>query len=62
LLLAQAESGSVSLNMKLVELDTLLLEVFQEMKVLAGEKIQLHLTEIDQIQVNGDRDRLNKYC
>lgn len=60
LLLAQAESGSVSLNMKPVELDTLLLEVFQEMKVLAGEKIELHLTEIDQIQVNGDRDRLKQ--
>jgi two-component system OmpR family sensor kinase len=60
LLLAQAESGSVSLNMRPVELDTLLLEVFQEMKVLAGEKIKLHLTEIDQIQVNGDRDRLKQ--
>ncbi len=60
LLLAQAESGSVSLNMKPVELDTLVLEVFQEMKVLAGEKIKLHLTEIDQIQVNGDRDRLKQ--
>jgi signal transduction histidine kinase len=60
LLLAQAESGSVSLNMKSVELDTLLLEVFQEMQVLAGEKIELHLTEIDQIQVNGDRDRLKQ--
>ena len=60
LLLAQAESGSVSLNMRAVELDTLVLEVFQEMKVLAGEKIELHLTEIDQIQVNGDRDRLKQ--
>jgi two-component system OmpR family sensor kinase len=60
LLLAQAESGSVSLNMRPMELDTLLLEVFQEMKVLAGEKIKLHLTEIDQIQVNGDRDRLKQ--
>ena len=60
LLLAQAESGSVSLNMRPVELDTLLLEVFHEMKVLAGEKINLHLTEIDQIQVNGDRDRLKQ--
>jgi signal transduction histidine kinase len=38
----------------------LLLEVFQEMKVLAGEKIKLHLTEIDQVQVNGDRDRLKQ--
>ncbi len=60
LLLAQAESGSVSLNMKPVELDTLILEVFHEMKVLAGEKIKLHLTEIDQVQVNGDRDRLKQ--
>jgi two-component system, OmpR family, sensor kinase len=60
LLLAQAESGSVSLNFQPVELDTLLLEVFHEMKVLAGEKIDLHLTEIDQIQVNGDRDRLKQ--
>jgi len=60
LLLAQAESGSVSLNMRPVELDTLLLEVFQEMKVLAGEKIKLHLTEIDQIQISGDRDRLKQ--
>jgi two-component system OmpR family sensor kinase len=60
LLLVQAESGSVSLNMRPVELDTLLLEVFQEMKVLAGEKIKLHLTEIDQVQVNGDRDRLKQ--
>ena len=60
LLLAQAESGSVSLNMKAVELDTLVLEVFHEMKVLAGERLNLHLTEIDQIQVNGDRDRLKQ--
>jgi len=60
LLLAQAESGSVSLNMGPVELDTLLLEVFHEMKVLAGEKVKLHLTEIDQVQVNGDRDRLKQ--
>ena len=60
LLLAQAESGSVSLNMKPVELDTLLLEVFQEMKVLASEKMYLHLTEIDQVQVHGDRDRLKQ--
>jgi signal transduction histidine kinase len=60
LLLAQAESGSVSLSMKSVELDTLLLEVFQEMKVLAGDKVNLQLTGIDQVQVNGDRDRLKQ--
>jgi len=60
LLLAQAESGSVSLNMNLIELDTLLLEVFQEMNMLAGEKVELQLTEIDQVQVNGDRDRMKQ--
>ena len=60
LLLAQAESGNISLNMAPVELDTLLLEVFQEMKVLAGGKVELQLTEIDQVQVNGDRDRLKQ--
>ena len=59
-MLAQAESGSVSLDMRPVELDTLTLEVFQEMKVLAGGKVGLKLTEIDQIQVNGDRDRLKQ--
>lgn len=60
LLLTQAESGSVSLNIRPVELDTLLLEVFQEMVVLAGEKVKLHLTDIDQVPVNGDRDRLKQ--
>ncbi len=60
LLLAQAESGHMSLNMGLVELDTLLLEVYQEMRVLAGEKVQVHLTEIDQALVQGDRDRLKQ--
>ena len=46
--------------MKPVALDTLLLEVFQEMNVLAGEKIELRLTEIDQVQIVGDRDRLKQ--
>ena len=30
------------------------------MKVLAGNKVNVQLTEIDQIQVNGDRDRLKQ--
>jgi two-component system OmpR family sensor kinase len=60
LLLAQAESGKLSLDLRPVELDTLLLEVFQEMRVLAGEKVRLKLTNIDQMQVLGDRDRLKQ--
>ena len=60
LLLAQAESGKLSLNMKPVELDTLLLEVFHEMRVLAGGKLHIKMADIDQAQVNGDRDRLKQ--
>ncbi len=60
LLLAQAESGKLTLNMKRVELDLLLTEVFQEMSILAGNKVRLRLNEIDEAYVNGDRDRLKQ--
>ncbi|HSJ87132.1 MAG TPA: HAMP domain-containing sensor histidine kinase [Anaerolineales bacterium] len=60
LLLAQAESGKLTLAMQKVELDLLVTEVFQEMSVLAGNKVHLHLNEIDQVYVNGDRDRLKQ--
>ena len=60
LLLAQAESGKLALNMKRVELDLLLTEVFQEMTILAGNKVHIRLNEIDQAYVNGDRDRLKQ--
>jgi len=60
LLLSKAESGTLPLSRDPVSLDTLLLEVFREMSVLAGNKIHLKLTEIDQIQVLGDRDRLKQ--
>lgn len=60
LLLAQAESGKLALVEKPVELDLLVTEVFQEMSVLAGNKVRLHLNEIDQVIVKGDRDRLKQ--
>ena len=60
LLLAQAESGKLTLNMKRVELDLLLTEVFQEMTILAGNKVHIRLNEIDQAYVNADRDRLKQ--
>lgn len=60
LMLAQAESGRLTLNMKPVELDLLLTEVFSEMRILAGAKVKVHLNEIDQVSVNGDRDRLKQ--
>jgi heavy metal sensor kinase len=60
LLLAQAESGKLPLDRRLVELDTLLLEVLQQMRVLARDRLQLRLGEIDQVLVCGDNDRLKQ--
>jgi signal transduction histidine kinase len=60
LLLAQAESGKLPLAQNLVELDTVLLEVMSQMSVLAKERLQLRLGEIDQVLVCGDQDRLKQ--
>lgn len=60
LLLAQAESGKLPLDRRLVELDTLLLEAMQQMRVLAKERLQLKLGDIDQVLICGDRDRIKQ--
>ncbi|MEA4906707.1 MAG: HAMP domain-containing protein [Chloroflexi bacterium] len=60
LLLAQAESGRVPLDKSPVELDTVLLEVFQQVRMLDSGRLSLRVTEIDQIQTLGDRDRLKQ--
>ena len=60
LLLAQAESGRLPLDMASVELDTVFLEVFQQMRLVAGDRLTLRLSEIDQVIVTGDRDRLKQ--
>ena len=60
LLIAQAETGRLPLQKEYLELDNLLFEVLQEMHVFAGEKVALKLTEIDQISIEGDRDRLKQ--
>lgn len=43
-----------------MELDALLIEVYQQLRILAGEKITLSLSDIDQVKVRGDRDRLKQ--
>ncbi len=60
LLLAQAESGKIPLAHEQVELDTLLLEVLNQMKVLAHDRVKLSLGNFDQVLVCGDRDRLKQ--
>jgi signal transduction histidine kinase len=58
LLLAQSEAG-VQIRQEPVELDTLVLEVFREMRPLA-EHIKLQIGSEDQATVIGDRDRLKQ--
>jgi signal transduction histidine kinase len=60
LLLAQAESGKMPLTQTIVEMDTLVLDVLNQMRVLAKDRMQLRLGEIDQVLVCGDQDRLKQ--
>ena len=58
LLLAQSEAG-VQIRREPVEVDTLLLEVFREIRPLA-EHVKLQIGGEDQATVIGDRDRLKQ--
>jgi len=60
LLLAQAETGHLPLEFQVVELDTIFLEVFSHMKMLAGQRIDLKIADLDQVRVKGDPDRLKQ--
>jgi signal transduction histidine kinase len=60
LLLAQAESGNLPLSIAIVEMDTLLLEVMQQIQILAKNRLRLRLGDIDQVLVCGDHDRLKQ--
>jgi heavy metal sensor kinase len=60
LILAQAESGKLPMDKRRVELDTLLLEVFNQVHVLADSRVELSIGKIDQVIVCGDRDRLKQ--
>lgn len=60
LLMVQAESGRLEMDFSPVELDTVMLEVYQQALILAGEKKKISIADIDQVQVCGDRDRLKQ--
>ncbi len=60
LLLAQAESGKLPLGREQIELDTLLLEMYQEAKILGQGRVGIKLGHEDQVRVVGDRDRLKQ--
>ncbi len=60
LLLAQADAG-IRLDLKPVELDTILLDVYRQAQIMAaGTGVQVHLGNEDQAVVRGDADRLRQ--
>jgi heavy metal sensor kinase len=65
LLLAQADSGSLQLQMEPVEMDTLLLEVYRQSRRMAelrkgSQSVDIRLGSEDQALVCGDRERLRQ--
>jgi signal transduction histidine kinase len=60
LLMAQAETGRLPLLMKPVEVDDLLFEVFEQMKVLSKGEQEIRIGNIEPAIVTGDRDRLKQ--
>lgn len=60
LLLAQAESGKLPLNFGKVELDSLILEVFQQVKLISGEKVHLQIKKIEPAIITADKDRIKQ--
>ena len=59
LLLARADSGGLPLELKVVELDNVLFDVYRQMS-LVQRKIKVELTAVDQVVVLGDSDRLRQ--
>jgi two-component system, OmpR family, sensor kinase len=59
LVLAQSETQTQKIRNEAVELDTLLLEVYRELRPLA-QNVTLRIGAEDQIQIRGDRDRIKQ--
>jgi len=66
LLLAQADSGALQIQMAPVEMDTVLLDVYRQTRRLVerykgrADALEIRLGSEDQAQVRGDRDRLRQ--
>lgn len=60
LLMAQAETGKLPLMMELVEIDNLLFEVFEQLKVLSEGKHVIQIGNLEPVRVSGDSDRLKQ--
>jgi signal transduction histidine kinase len=59
LLLARADSGGMSLQSQVLELDNLFFEVYRQAQLLP-KAVDLVITAVDQVRVYGDPDRLKQ--
>jgi len=60
LLMAQAETGRLPLFMAPVEIDDVLFEIFEQLKVLSDGKHEIRILDVEPAMVTGDRDRLKQ--
>jgi signal transduction histidine kinase len=59
MLLARADTGGLPIQQKMVELDTLFLDVYRQVRSL-DQTVHISLEELDQVGVLGDPDRLKQ--
>lgn len=59
LLLSQADAG-LSLRMETVELDTIVLDVYRQARIIAADTVHVQLGHEDQAVIQGDADRLRQ--
>lgn len=60
LLLGQAESGKIALNVVPVDLDSLLMDVHQQTERLVRPRVAIKIADIEPVRVLGDPDRLKQ--
>lgn len=60
LLLGQAESGKLALNLAPIDLDGLLMDVYQQTVRLVSGRLTLKIVEIEPVRMLGDQDRLKQ--
>lgn len=60
LMLAQADAGQIPMKISLIDLDALVLEVYNEAVLLSRKTHHVKLGAFEQVQVNGDMDRLKQ--
>lgn len=58
LMLAQADAGQLSLSMRIIDLDHLVLDIYNEAVKLDQQAHHIKLGEIESVKIYGDRDRL----